>query len=1044
VPGVDGKQAFVGPDGKMFLYADAREASDLGLRPATEEEFQKRTAEREREAKYGTASQQALAVGEKALSAATFDLAPSFPGAAERKAELEQQSPFLSFGATALGAAVPTLATGGAAGALLGAGRAGTAGTLLAEGVAGSLAEETERTRLTDEAIDYWNALGWGIGGAVLGHGLGALTRRGAVATDNVLARAERKALEADAKGARAAAAGPEKAAGSARSAEQVIDQASDEIATGLEQAAARVEELRAKVPAQKLDDLVAEPSPAQQEWAGQVAADVRAELDSAATARLDASAGSAAVDVTPETGSPFTLEGKTLEDFGYSPDDVDRPETLAALRNDEQFMSTGRATGTGKGDEGAQVGIKLRQEADGSLSLYDGTNRFKVAKEADLPSIYGTVYDSTGQEVLFQGDIPLKARGGDVTPPDGGGSGGPPESGARPRETSAEAAKRVLAEIRGRLPPGTEQRAWESAQSPSTFNPKTGQRERIKGSAAAGRHTKTGTTRDGKMIKQPYDPEKEVKGHKKFSKSADLTPSERAAYEALEPGEARQRWREDYQSQNLAQQFAVSRRSLDVEPGVYRYTNDWGPGVESALDVLNDAASDSGDVWRATQTLIRELPPESGVRAKLRAGVEDPALFGPAAKLAERLNNPPPIKAMGRDEIRALLDGDAASTRAGRAQLDQTLDAIDDVIEASEEFGLGKTDELVKLRDSIRREIANADTARVARSSAEVPMQESPRLGETPPATPAPGLLEGVASALGDKVVGVGAGLAAGALGLPGVAAAGAGWVAKEAFGKVLRNMSGAQKAAVARAARGFVGRGAKAASRAARAGAPGSVTALGMFQDDYPSPEASYLAKTEALKAAAADPTALPKVMAVSFGDLPVHYPRAYANAAAQMKRAQDYLISNLPVSTTASMISPRGLPPSRQQVRDFAVLWNSVTAPETVLESLADGTTTPKQVEALKAVHPGVYEQLRLDVMNEIGRNPARVPTQTKVWLDILFDLDGAAGLAYSSEAGKLFRATPPAQPASAQPNTKPPELMQPAGMQAMKSGPTVGVM
>lgn len=1010
----------VGQDGILYL-ADEVEAASLigaGYRQATPDEVARTTAAKAQSDQYGTAGQQALALGEKALGAATFGLAPDLPGAAERKAELEQQSPFLSFGATALGAAVPTLATGGAAGALLGAGRFGTAGTLLAEGVAGSLAEETERTRLTDEAIDYWNALGWGIGGAVLGHGLGALTRRGAVATDNVLARAERKALEADAKGARAAAAGPEKAAGSARSAEQVIDQASDEIATGLEQAAARVEELRAKVPAQKLDDLVAEPSPAQQEWAGQVAADVRAELDSAATARLDASAGSAAVDVTPETGSPFTLEGKTLEDFGYSPDDVDRPETLAALRNDEQFMSTGRATGTGKGDEGAQVGIKLRQEADGSLSLYDGTNRFKVAKEADLPSIYGTVYDSTGQEVLFQGDIPLKARA-------------EPVSGTVDSMAARHAAHRKLLD---------ESSSTASARAKAASDDPTVKR--------ALRRRKTDARRPSKaMAEGDLTPEQAEANHAEFLKKSKMTPDEAKEYRALATDE-RQAWREQYRADNLAQQFATSRQSLDAVPGRYRYTSDWGSGIESALDVLNDAASDSGDVWRATQTLIRELPPESGVRAKLRAGVEDPALFGQAAKLAERLNNPPPIKAMGRDEIRALLDGDAASTRAGRAQLDQTLDAIDDVIEASEEFGLGKTDELVKLRDSIRRELANADTARVARSSAEVPMQESPRLGETPPATPAPGLgaglLEGVASALGDKVVGVATGLAAGALGLPGVAAAGAGWVAKEAFGKVLRNMSGAQKAAVARAARGFVGRGAKAASRAARAGAPGSVTALGMFQDDYPSPEASYLAKTEALKAAAADPTALPKVMAVSFGDLPVHYPRAYANAAAQMKRAQDYLISNLPVSTTASMISPRGLPPSRQQVRDFAVLWNSVTAPETVLESLADGTTTPKQVEALKAVHPGVYEQLRLDVMNEIGRNPARVPTQTKVWLDILFDLDGAAGLAYSSEAGKLFRATPPAQPASAQPNTKPPELMQPAGMQAMKSGPTVGVM
>jgi hypothetical protein len=120
-------------------------------------------------------------------------------------------------------------------------------------------------------------------------------------------------------------------------------------------------------------------------------------------------------VSLSPKDGvskSPVDLSGKSLEDFGYSPGDIDRPSTLEALRADKRFRETGRVTGTGRGDEGEQLGIKLRLEDDGSVNLYDGTNRFKVAKEMDLPSIYGTVYDSSGQKVLYQGDIPMKASG--------------------------------------------------------------------------------------------------------------------------------------------------------------------------------------------------------------------------------------------------------------------------------------------------------------------------------------------------------------------------------------------------------------------------------------------------------------------------------------------------------------------------------------------------------------------------------------------------------------------------------------------------------
>lgn len=796
--------------GRLYDVDDAELDAVLvnpSFRVASPDEIQAWDAAKAQREQYGTTGQQALGLVEAGLGAASFGLIEGLgEGAAERKAELKRQSPFLTLGATALGAAAPALVTGGAAGAAsaaAGLGRAARVGaTLVAEGAAGGLAEEAERVRHTEEAIDYWNALGWGIGGAVLGHGLGQLIRRGSIVADNVLARAERKALEADARGARRAPAGPEKSEAVARSGEQVIDQAADEIAGQLERAAPRLERLRAEVPRARLDELVADGSPAQRSWASEVARQAREEL---------------------------------------------------GLATDAPSRARARARAAAGGED------RLRRVAEAF-----GAER---APEPDAGSAF-----------------------------------------------------------RGRPPP-------------------------------------TATSR--------------------------------------------------------------------------------------AVDTLADAASDPVDVWQAAQTLVRELPADSAVRAQLRRGVEDPALFGQAARLAERLNQAGPVRAFSPDELRRVLGGDAAAAKGARAQLDATLDTLDQLIETQREFGLGDADDLVRVRDVVRQELASSDAARVARAARDTAVRAqdgAPGIDGGAPAPPARGFDVGgmVGDVLRDRALGM-ASSAVGALvgGPVGAVVGGLGaGVAKEAIGRVLRNMSGAQRAAVARAARGFVGRGARASSSAVRALSPGGVpTILGTFQEDYASPEASYLAKVEALRAASADPSALPRVMAASFGDLPVHYPRAFANASAQMQRALGYLTQNLPPSTAASLISPRGLPPSREQVRDFAVLWNSVTAPETVLEALAEGTATPKQIEALKAVHPGVYEQVRLDVMNEIARAPTRLPTQTKIWLDLLFDLDGAAGLAYSSEAGRLFRAQPEEATPGAPPVTQPPEMTPPAGIASMQSGPTM---
>lgn len=479
-----------------------------------------------------------------------------------------------------------------------------------------------------------------------------------------------------------------------------------------------------------------------------------------------------------------------------------------------------------------------------------------------------------------------------------------------------------------------------------------------------------------------------------------------------------------------------LTRNTLDLElPAAERKVFD------QALDTLASPESEAADIVidgsRAIQALA-DVPQAGFARDMLVKGVEDTALFGQAAELAGKVHRAAPSlaqpAALDAKALKKLVTGDVLETKAARAGVDRLLADVDTLADVHKAFQTGAGGEVPKALEAVRRGLLDADEARVA--------QASRSLG--PDA--APGLLSS-ATAYATKNLGETAATAAGAAlghatGIPGGGLAG-GVLARKGYEALIQNMSGAQRAATARAARGFV-RGASRTIEASRpVAAPMSGQILELFRGDYDSPESSYEAKLAGLQATINDPMLLAKVIGRSFGELPTVLPKAYGKVSAQMARAQAFLVDNLPVSVAATMVSPRGLPPSKQTIREFALLWNSVTSPETVLHSLEEGTAVPLQIEALKAVHPEDYARLRNDIMGEIARAPEQIPTQTKLWMDILFDMDGAAGLAYSWEAGLAFR-EPQEQPLprAGEPKTKPSEPSAPAGITAMKSGPTSG--
>jgi hypothetical protein len=181
-----------------------------------------------------------------------------------------------------------------------------------------------------------------------------------------------------------------------------------------------------------------------------------------------------------------------------------------------------------------------------------------------------------------------------------------------------------------------------------------------------------------------------------------------------------------------------------------------------------------------------------------------------------------------------------------------------------------------------------------------------------------------------------------------------------------------------------------------------PAPPTALGRFTEGYANPEASFEAKRKLLDAEQLSPTVLYEVMGSAFGDLPRMSPELFQQVAQRTAQGIRYMRENLPAGISTTLMYPNGTPPSRSALREWATMWNTFTDPSTVLDDINNGTAVPLQMQTLRDVHPDVYDQLRADVIEQVGTHFQSVPTSTKAQLDLLFQADGLAGPMWSSAA------------------------------------------
>jgi len=393
----------------------------------------------------------------------------------------------------------------------------------------------------------------------------------------------------------------------------------------------------------------------------------------------------------------------------------------------------------------------------------------------------------------------------------------------------------------------------------------------------------------------------------------------------------------------------------------------------------------------RAAITEMRRAGVPEETFDALRKGVTDQSLFGRAAEAVADFESAT-VK-LPKSALEGFDPGNL--TQAARERLGALAESLEDraAARAKWDVGGGKDGQAKRLLADaarVRKAIALSDD--VAGSVA----REAEAEVATAAAKPAASAFQSATRGFGNDLVQEGAEYALESL--VGSVIPGSGLLLKMGR-RMWSGIDASGRESLRQAARGAARGALRAAGTGVDAVRRAAPTALERFAGDFPGPQEAFAARRDMLLEMSRDPTVLPRAMAESFGDLPRENPKLFQAIATRMAKASAYVTANLPAGVATSITHPRGVKPSHDTLRDFAVVWNSAMHPESVVDSVEDGSASPEQIRALKTIDPDSYAQLVQDVTAEVGQNYEQTTSQTKQWLDILFDSDGIAGPAYS---------------------------------------------
>jgi hypothetical protein len=163
----------------------------------------------------------------------------------------------------------------------------------------------------------------------------------------------------------------------------------------------------------------------------------------------------------------------------------------------------------------------------------------------------------------------------------------------------------------------------------------------------------------------------------------------------------------------------------------------------------------------------------------------------------------------------------------------------------------------------------------------------------------------------------------------------------------------------------------------------------AVHLFRGKYASDDEATQARTRALLQA--DPSQLGE-------HLPGVDDSTMFAAGGVASQALTYLRAQLPPYLSGpDLLNPnKRLSLSLPEQMKFARVWGTVADPSTAVKDLKSGRLTPAQVDALQAVYPSIYNDMRNETLKSIGMADAAgkaIPIQVRSQLDLLLKLNGA---------------------------------------------------
>lgn len=566
------------------------------------------------------------------------------------------------------------------------------------------------------------------------------------------------------------------------------------------------------------------------------------------------------------------------------------------------------------------------------------------------------------------------------------------------------------------------------------------------------------------------------VAGKKAKAKAAEEVTDEvmeRAQKLGVDPATGAAEW-ERIQREVLAEKAAQRTTTLADAPGARPLVKDFDKVIEDGLKKL-DKTTDTAEQFLAAREVKQQLQALSDRVSKLKGpaaeqmktsidgawqhvaeGLTDKSLFGAAADIEREISSPfrdKVAQSLGQVEqdlargagetgrefdpkrVRSFLKGDKVDRAVTQGHLERVLEGAEEQLAAHERHGTWDPHDIAKSRERIgrvRESLGLADEIRVARDEV-IPAAAKTVTGSTASEAAAAatsagesalrGLAESGLESIVNHVVPFG-----GTILKLGKRIAGIDGAARAATKQVARNLAGVGLGYAERMA-GRVSRGAAGAGLAT-----GAMTALARFTGDYSGPEESFEAKRKLLDDEQVSPDVLYDVLGHSLGDLPKVNRELFQAIAQRTAEKVRYMRENLPPGLQVSLLYPNGTPPSRSALRDFATQWNTVMDPESVLHDIDAGTATPLQMTTLKGSDPDLYDQLRGDVIEQVGTHFAQVPMSTKLQLDILFQADGLAGPLFSSAAADMIGEAMQAQKEMGQKAPMPPPSGGDAGQGA----------